>query len=40
MSASYHGETQGQSLVISCGFVVDVVALEQVSEFLGAFAKV
>jgi len=35
MSASDHGETRGHSLVISCRFVVDVVALEQVS--LGVF---
>jgi hypothetical protein len=31
MSVSHHGETQGQSSVISCRFVVDVVALEEVS---------
>jgi hypothetical protein len=35
MSASHQGETQGQSLVISCRFVVDLVTLEQVS--LGVF---
>jgi len=30
MNASHNGETQGQSSVISCKFVVDVVALKQV----------